>query len=76
MNNLTPYIFKHQNAIWQDKWYSYAIHRTDGGAMYLYRIDGKRITQKAIDNTLQVFRLDGMNFDLFMENVKKVQSEQ
>ena len=47
----TPKQFKNQNANWQDKNYTYAIHKTSGGAMYLYQIDGKRIT-KVIKNPI------------------------
>lgn len=66
--------FKNQNAVWSDYWYTYAIHKTNGGAMYLYKIDGKRITQSKIDNA-QIFRLDGVDLNLLIENIKKVKGE-
>lgn len=66
--------FKKQHAFWRDKWYSYAIHKTDGGAMYLYRINGRRIDKNTIKN-MQVFRLDGVNIGLLVENFNKVKGE-
>lgn len=72
--NLTPKQFKKQNAVWQDNYYTYAIHKTDGGAIYLYRIDGKRITQNKLNN-MEIFRLDGMNLNLFIKNYNKANGE-
>lgn len=72
--NLTAKQFKNQNAFWQDNYYSYAIHKTNGGAVYLYRIDGKRIDKNTLKN-MQVFRLDGVNFDILINNIKKVFKE-
>lgn len=66
--------FKNQNANWQDKNYTYAIHKTNGGAMYLYQIDGKRITTKTIASA-NVLRLDGVNLEQLMEQIKKVKAE-
>ncbi len=66
----TPKEFKNQNAFWQDKWYSYAIHKTDGGAVYLFRIDGLKINKNTIKN-MQVFRLDGIDKERFIENISK-----
>ena len=65
---LTAKQFKQQNKFWQDKWYSYAIHQTDGGAVYLYRINGKRIDKNTLKN-IEVFRLDGINKELFIKNI-------
>lgn len=67
---LTAKQFKEQNAFWQDKWYSYAIHKTSGGAIYLYRIDGLKINNKTLEN-MQVFRLDGIDKKQFFENLEK-----
>ena len=36
---MTPKQFKNQNANWEDKYFTYAINKTSGGAMYLYQID-------------------------------------
>lgn len=70
----TPKQFKNQNANWQDKNYTYAIHKTSGGAMYLYQIDGKRITTKNIENA-KTIRLDGVNLEQLIEQIRKVQAE-
>jgi hypothetical protein len=67
---LTEKQFKEQNAFWQDKWYSYAIHKTSGGAIYLYRIDCLKINKKPLEN-MQVFRLDGIDKKQFFENLEK-----
>ena len=67
---LTAKQFKEQNAFWQDKWYSYAIHKTSGGAIYLYRIDSLKINKKTLEN-MQVFRLDGIDKKQFFENLEK-----
>lgn len=66
--------FKNQNANWQDKNYTYAIHKTSGGAMYLYQIDGKRVTAKTIASA-SVLRLDGVNLEQLIEQINKVKAE-
>lgn len=63
--------FKEQNAYWSDKYYHYAIHKTDGGAVYLFQVDGKRLTQEGI-NSANVLRLDGANIERILENIKNV----
>lgn len=68
---LTAKQFKQQNAFWQDKYYSYAIHITDGGAMYLYRIEGRRIDKNTLQY-MQVFRLDGVNIEQLFANIQAV----
>ena len=62
--------FINQNAFWQDKYYSYAIHITDGGAKYLFQVDGTRLTQKQLDS-MTVIRLDGMDVEKFIENIRR-----
>ena len=69
---LTKEQFINQNAFWQDRYYSYAIHKTSGGALYLYRIEGTIINDKNLQN-MQVFRLDGMDIDMLVSNIKKVE---
>lgn len=63
--------FKKQNAFWQDKYYTYAIHKTDGGAMYLFQVDGLRLTQEKI-NSANIIRIDGLDFNKLIENIKGV----
>lgn len=62
--------FKKQNAFWGDKYYYYAIHITDGGAMYLFQVN-KPLTQKNIDNA-SVIRLDGCDMDKLYVQMKGV----
>ena len=62
--------FINQNAFWQDKYYSYAIHITDGGAKYLFQVDGTRLTQKQLDS-MTMIRLDGMDVEKFIENIRR-----
>jgi len=71
---LTVKQFRQQNAYWGDDYYNYAIHKTDGGAMYLFQVDGNRLTQKGIDNA-KILRLDGMNIQRLLENIKRVAEE-
>lgn len=66
---MTKKQFINQNAFWQDKYYSYSIHITNGGAIYLYRIDGTIIDENSL-RKMQVFRIDGIDLDLFIKNIK------
>lgn len=63
--------FMNQNLFWQDKYYSYAVHKTDGGAIYLFQVDGTALTKKSLEN-MSVLRLDGVNLDKLCENLQKV----
>lgn len=54
--------FMKQNAFWQDKYYSYAIHITSGGAQYLFQVEGTRLTKRELEN-MSVIRLDGTDID-------------
>lgn len=71
---MTPKQFKNQNANWEDKYFTYAIHKTSGGAMYLYQIDGHKITTETIKGAY-ITRLDGVDLDKLVENIKKVKGE-
>ena len=66
--------FKNQNVNWKDKYYSYAIHKTNGGAMYLYQVDGKRLTEESVKNA-KVLRLDGISIDKLLYNYNKMVEE-
>ena len=62
-----------QDDWWVDDFYVYAIHRTDGGAVYLYRMaveDYIDIHPLGVFD-VEVFRLDGINFKCFSKHVKK-----
>ena len=72
---MTKEQFMNQNAFWQDKYYSYAIHITDGGAKYLFQVEGTRLTQKELEN-MRVFRLDGTDIDKLCENLQKLKEEE
>jgi hypothetical protein len=52
---MTKEQFKNQNLNWEDEFYEYAIHKTDGGAMYLYQ------AEKPLKKTVSplIIRLDG-----------------
>ena len=63
--------FMKQNAFWQDKYYSYAIHITGGGAQYLFQVEGTRLTKKELED-MRVFRLDGTDIDRLCENLQKL----
>ena len=62
--------FINQSAFWQDKYYSYAIHITDGGAIYLYQIDGTLLTKDQLA-TMRTIRLDGTDIDTLCKKLKK-----
>lgn len=68
---MTKEQFINQNLFWQDKYYSYAVHITSGGAKYLYQIDGVKLTQKELE-TMSVIRLDGTDIDKLVEQLKKL----
>lgn len=70
---MTPKQFKNQNANWEDKYFTYAIHKTSGGAMYLFQIDGHKITTETIKGAL-ITRLDGVDLDKLVENIRKVKA--
>lgn len=63
--------FINQNAFWQDKYYSYAIHITDGGAMYLHQVEGTRLTKSQLEN-MRTIRLDGADIEKLIENIRRV----
>lgn len=69
---LTKEQFLAQNVVWADKYYNYAIHITDGGAMYLYQVDGD-LPKKSTDtvDVDYIFRLDGVDADKLAESIKK-----
>ena len=62
--------FKNQFAFWQDQNYSYAIHLTSGGAVYLFRINGREVSDETVKRA-EVFRLDGIDKKAFIENISK-----
>ena len=47
---MTKEQFMNQNAFWQDKYYSYAIHITDAGAKYLFQVEGTRLTKRELED--------------------------
>jgi len=63
--------FKNQNAYWCDDYYHYAIHKTDGGAVYLFQVDGP-LTDDSIKHNMVVIRLDGCDVDMLIKNIKEV----
>lgn len=63
--------FVNQNACWRDKYYYYAIHKTDGGAAYLFQVDIPLINE-SIKNSMHIIRLDGCNIDMLIKNIKEV----
>ena len=68
---MTKEQFMNQNAFWQDKYYSYAIHITDAGAIYLFQVEGIRLTKKELEN-MRMFRLDGTDIDKLCEQLQKI----
>lgn len=68
---LTIEQFKNQNKFWEDNFYWYAIHKTDGGAEYLYQVDKKDIKGKMKDDFVTPFiiRLDGSFLINFIKEV-------
>ena len=60
--------FKKQNLYWKDKFYHYAIHITDGGAIYLYQVDG-RLTKENIKNAT-ILRIDGCDVEKLCSAIK------
>lgn len=66
---MTKEQFKHQDINWEDKYYEYAIHKTDGGAIYLFQHD-KDFNNDY--NSIYTIRFDGVDLELFIENVKKL----
>lgn len=66
---MTAKQWKQQNAVWQDKYYSYSLHITNGGAMYLGIIEGHKIDKNTIANC-NVVRLDGVDLNMLVNKVK------
>lgn len=60
--------FTHQNEFWLDVCYAYAIHKTDGGALYLYRVDFEDFEDNCVLD-VEVFRLDGIDWNRFKKHV-------
>lgn len=60
-----------QSDFWCDDEYMYAIHKTDGGAVYLYRIESKKyLTTPPLEPfDVEAFRMDGMNWKRFKKHV-------
>lgn len=57
---MTKQQFFNQNKNFEDKYYYYAIHITDGGAMYLYQADKDFIPLDDTDEiSYMTIRLDG-----------------
>lgn len=67
--NMTAQQWKNQNAVWQDKYYSYSLHITNGGAMYLGIIEGHKIDKNTIANS-QTVRIDGMDLNMLADMVR------
>lgn len=62
--------FINQELFWQDKYYSYALHITDGGAKYLWQVDGTRLTKKELEY-IKFIRLDGVDIDKLCEKLQE-----
>ena len=60
--------FKEQNKYWEDKYYCYAIHVTDGGAIYLHQVD-KPLKKDSFE---RILRVDGCDISKLLENLKEV----
>ena len=62
-----------QDDFWGDDYYVYAIHKTDGGAVYLYRMElGDYLKTSPLESfDVEVFRLDGTNLGRFCKHIKK-----
>ena len=62
-----------QDDFWVDDYYVYAIHKTDGGAVYLYRLElGEYLKTPPLEPfDVEVFRLDGMNRGRFCKHIKE-----
>ena len=67
--------FKRQNAYWRDKYYHYAIHKTDGGAMYLFVVESEKELQDKDLEYINSIRLDGVDLDKLFYNINKVKGE-
>ena len=63
--------FFNQHANWQDKNYTYAIHVTNGRAMYLYQIDGLKVTDEDIAGA-NIIRLDGINLEELVRQIQEL----
>ena len=68
---MTKEQFINQNAFWQDKYYSYAIHITDGGAIYLHQVEGTRLTNSQLES-MKTIRLDGADIEKLIENIRRL----
>lgn len=70
---LTKDQFIHQKDFWRDVWYAYAIHETDGGARYLYRVTDEVFAESEMNEEmeLEVFRLDGIFGEMFLDHIEK-----
>ena len=67
---MTKEQFLNQNLNWKDKYYHYAIHKTDGGAVYLWQVDGALTSNNL--NQMNVIRLDGVDLEKLAQNILKV----
>ena len=67
--------FKKQNAYWRDKYYHYAIHKTNGGAMYLFVIEKEKDLRAKDLDYINCLRLDGVDLEQLFNNIKKVKGE-
>lgn len=70
---LTINQFIDQNDFWVDEFYAYAIHVTDGGAKYLYRITVDQfIKAKPLEEVeVEMFRLDGINWERASRHIEE-----
>lgn len=67
--------FRNQNAYWRDNYYHYAIHKTTGGAIYLYVVETeKELTQEDLQY-VNIMRLDGVDLTQLFKNIQKVGNE-
>ena len=73
---MTKEQFLAQDIVWADKYYNYAIHITDGGAIYLYQVDGDLPKKSNADVDINyTLRLDGVELDKLLENITKIKSK-
>lgn len=71
---LTMVQFLNQNENWTDQNYAYAIHITDGGAVYLYRMSLYEYlnTKLSEEIAVEVIRLDGVDLKEASKHIKQV----
>ena len=73
---MTKEQFLAQDIVWADKYYNYAIHITDGGAIYLYQVDGDLPKKSNAEVDINyALRLDGAELDKLLENINKIKSK-